>query len=182
MRRRVRTPRSKKKKRDLAEQKIDQEIALINANLSMRKCMSSLDRLEKENRMLRNQFLLRLLTGNRKKIRNAFETWRWVDLSLSLSPRSFIAHSQTYTQIRDYTNIKTIHAKVYRINTSKIEPHATYVSSLQRFWDVETVYESWHFTKELGRGTDQCVDSTEQWSKRCDGRTSREMFACSSKT
>ena len=73
---RVRTPRSEKKKRDLAEQKIDQEIALINANLSMRKCMSSLDRLEKENRMLRNQFLQRLLIGNRKKIRNAFETWR----------------------------------------------------------------------------------------------------------
>ena len=86
MRRRVRTPRSEKKKRDLAEQKIDQEIALINANLSMRKCMSSLDRLEKENRMLRNQFLQRLLIGNRKKIRNAFETWRWVDFSRLVLP------------------------------------------------------------------------------------------------
>ena len=42
-----------RKRRDVENGKIDQDIALISANLSMKKCMNSLDRLEEQNQKLR---------------------------------------------------------------------------------------------------------------------------------
>jgi hypothetical protein len=72
----MKSGRRKRRGRLEEERKIDHELTLISANLSMKKCMDSLDRLERENTMLRQHFLVRIFSGNRKQIKNAFETWR----------------------------------------------------------------------------------------------------------